>query len=58
MCELKLYILLFTVSWKPVMIRNEMMAALRPTVIVITAILWMVEEKVPVCCRLILLDMK
>jgi hypothetical protein len=40
------------------MIRKETMAALKPTVMVMIATLWMVDEKVPVSSRLILLDMK
>jgi len=58
MCELKLYILFFTVLWKPLMIRKETIAALSPIVMVMIAILWIVDEKVPVCWRPILLDMK
>ncbi len=38
--------------------RNETIAALSPIVIVMIAILWIVDEKVPVFWRPILLDMK
>lgn len=58
MWPLKLYILSFTVSWKPFMIRNEMMEAARPIEILTMAILWMVEENPSLYPWLILLDMK